>query len=74
MNLYPHPRSLPVLRRARRSFVSSGQKPFDASLSGAKIRLRKVTGPLRSNLRRTDCTKFSLSVTPLHPLGPIQST
>jgi hypothetical protein len=74
MNLYPHPPSLTVLRRARGRLVSSGQNPFHASLSSAQISLPKVTGSLRSNFRQTDCTQLSLSVIPLHPLGPIQST
>ncbi len=38
MKLYPHPRLLPVLRRARGSLVSSGHEPLDrASLSSLRI-------------------------------------
>jgi hypothetical protein len=74
MKIYPHPRPLPVLRRAPRSLVSSGQNPADAALPSLPIGPRRATAPLHPTFRKTDPAQLSLFLIPLHPLSPIQST
>jgi hypothetical protein len=74
MKLYPHPRPLPVLRRALRFLVSSGQNPVDASLSSVHIRHRRANMLLPPPLQSSDSAQLSLCLIPLHLFRPIQST
>jgi hypothetical protein len=74
MKLYPHPRPLPVLRRARGFLVSSGQHASDASLSSLHIRPRQAIIILHLALKPSDPTQLSLFLIPPHPRRPMQNT
>ena len=74
MNLYPHPRPLPMLRRTRGSLVSPGQNPSDASLSSVHITTQRANMHLHPALQSSDAAQLGLCLIPLHLFRPIQST
>jgi len=74
MKLYPHPRTLSVLRRARGSLVSSRQNPLGASLSSVHKMPRRANLQLHPVLQSSDTAQLSLCLIPLHLFRPIQST
>jgi hypothetical protein len=74
MKVYSHPRPLFALRRARGFFASSGQNPSDPSLSRLYIGHRRTAAPRHPAARPPDPAQLGLSLIPLHPFRPIQST
>jgi len=74
MKLFPHPRPLLVLPRARGSLVSSRQNPLDASLSSFHKRPRRANILLHPALQSSEAAQLSLCLIPLHLFRPIQST
>jgi hypothetical protein len=74
LNLCSHPRLLPVLRRARRLLVSTGQNSLNTRFLTLHIGPQRATAPTHPAIRQSDTDQLSLFLIPLHPLRPIQST
>jgi hypothetical protein len=73
MTFSDRPRALYVLRRARRSLVSTDQNCFASSLLGRYIRHRSASAPIHLVLNAADPTYRNQLYHSLNTINPIQS-
>jgi hypothetical protein len=74
MNHYSHPRPLHVLRRARRSLVSTGKDPSATARASRRPAPLCDVSQLCSTLDRVHSAQHHDFLKPPHPLSIIQNT